>query len=117
MSGKPDFVKQVLDAYSKMKSEIDRSASEYDVRHRIIKHIVEGLLGYTGKDYQAEKEKTDIKLLDESHSLVLVVVETKKEMREIPDKIKGLQREIDQRVYKLYGLSKDDIQVIEESID
>jgi len=78
MSGKPDFVKQVLDAYSKMKSEIDRSASEYDVRHRIIKHIVEGLLGYTGKDYQAEKEKTDIKLLDESHSLVLVVVETKK---------------------------------------
>ena len=78
MGGKPDFTRQVLDAYSKMRLEIDRSASEYDVRHRIIDYVVKSLLGYRGKDYQAEKDRTDVRLLDESHAIALVVFETKK---------------------------------------
>lgn len=72
------FAEKVLNTYARMRKEIEPHASEYDVRHRIIKYIVEGLLGYQGKDYQAEKNRTDVKLLDETHSLVLVVVETKK---------------------------------------
>ena len=38
-----------------------------------------------------------------------------KEMKEIPDQIKSLEKEIGQRVYKLYGLSKDNIKVVEEN--
>jgi len=39
-----------------------------------------------------------------------------KEMKEIPQKIRDLEREIDQRVYKLYGLTEDEIKIVEESI-
>lgn len=77
MSKKPDFSEQVLDSFRKLRSEIDSTSSEYDVRHRLIKYVVEGVLGYEGKDYQAEKNRTDIKLFDETHNLVLVVIETK----------------------------------------
>lgn len=86
MSDKSDFVRSTLDSYSKLKSEIVGDASEFDVRHRIIKYIVEGLLDYKGKDYQAEKNRTDIKLLDETHNLPLVVIETKKPTVDISDK-------------------------------
>jgi type I restriction-modification system DNA methylase subunit len=78
MSKNSDFSEQVLGSFRKTRSEIDRDTSEDDVRHRLIKYFVEELLGYRGKDYQAEKHRTDIRLLDETHSLVLVVVETKK---------------------------------------
>jgi methylase of polypeptide subunit release factors len=71
------FADQVLTSFRKLKEEISLNASEYDVRHRIIKYIVEQLLGYDGKDYEAEKNRTDIRLLDENHSSVLVVIETK----------------------------------------
>lgn len=86
MSDKSDFIYSTLNAYSKLKSEITKDASEFDVRHRIIKYVVEGLLNYKGKDYQAEKNRTDIKLLDETHNLPLVVIETKKPTVDINDR-------------------------------
>jgi type I restriction-modification system DNA methylase subunit len=73
-----DFQTQVLDAFGKVRSEIDSGSSEYDIRHRFIKYLVEGLWGYEGKDYRAEKDKTDVKIYDETHNLLLVVIETKK---------------------------------------
>jgi len=78
MSKKPDFSERVLEIFNKVRSEIDSGSSEYDVRHRLMKYLIEELLGYQGKDYQAEKHRTDIRILDETHNLALVVVETKK---------------------------------------
>jgi type I restriction-modification system DNA methylase subunit len=78
MSFQQEFVDSTLAAYAKLRSEITSDASEFDVRHRIIKYIIEGLLKYSGKDYQAEKNRTDIRLLDETHTLPLVIIETKK---------------------------------------
>ena len=78
MSCQQEFVDSTLAAYAKLRSEITSDASEFDVRHRIIKYIIEGLLKYSGKDYQAEKNRTDVRLLDETHTLPLVIIETKK---------------------------------------
>jgi archaellum component FlaC len=36
-----------------------------------------------------------------------------KEMSNVPERIETLESEIDQRVYNLYGLSRDDVRVIE----
>jgi hypothetical protein len=80
-----DFGNQVLEAFSKVRLEIDNDSSEFDIRHRLIKYVIEGLLGFEGKDYRAEKDKTDIKIFDETHNLLFVVIETKKlsvDMRE-----------------------------------
>jgi len=78
MSENQGFQSQVLETFKKIRSEIDSTSSEFDVRHRLIKYLVESLLGYEGRDYVAEKDRADIKLLDETHNLVLVVIETKK---------------------------------------
>jgi len=85
MGIKSDFVDKVLNTYLKLKAEISHDASEYDVRHRIIKYLVEEILGYSGKDYQAEKNRTDIRILDENHSLALIIVETKKPIVDIKE--------------------------------
>ena len=85
MSSKPDFIHSTLSAYAKLKAEIASEASEYDVRLRIIKNFIEGLLNYSGKDYQAEKNRTDIRLLDETHTLPLVIIETKKPIIDISE--------------------------------
>jgi len=86
MSIKSGFVDKVLKTYLKLKSEISLDASEYDVRHRIIKYLVEETLGYSGKDYQTEKNRTDIRILDENHSSALVIIETKKPVVDIKEK-------------------------------
>jgi type I restriction-modification system DNA methylase subunit len=86
MSIKSDFADKVLNTYLKLRDEISFDASEYDVRHRILKYLVEEILGYKGKDYQAEKNRTDIRILDENHSFALVIIETKKPIVDIWDK-------------------------------
>lgn len=41
--------------------------------------------------------------------------ERKKELSELKTKIDETDREIDKKVYALYGLSEDEIKIIEES--
>src|SRR5208282_5751728 len=50
------------------------------------------------------------------HRLVKRHDEEQKEIEGIPERVKNLERDIDQRVYTLYKLSKDDIDLIEETI-
>lgn len=67
----------VVEAFKAIRNEISLDSPEDDVRNRLIKYFVEGTLGFRGKDYIAEKNRTDIRIYDETHNLVLVVVETK----------------------------------------
>ena len=86
MATQSDFIQHVLKNYKKLRAEISSSSSEYDVRHRIMNYLVEDILGYEGKDYQAETNRTDLKIFDENHSLALIIVETKKPTISIMEK-------------------------------
>jgi len=73
-----EFTDSVLKAFKQIIGEIDKHSSEFDFRHRFLKYFVEGVLGYSGKEYQDEKNRTDITIYDENNFRA-VIIETKKQ--------------------------------------
>ena len=66
-----------------------------------------------------KKEVCEIKMPKERQKLEEILEEyenMEKEVKKLPDQIKSLEEQIDREVCQLYGLSKDDIAVIEESV-
>ena len=70
-----------------------------------------------------EKDK-DIKKIKENVKLMLKLVEDKfnreysgNEKERLEQQIKNVDYEIDQEVYKLYGLTKEEIKIVEESLN
>ena len=72
-----DLSQQVLIAFSKIRKEIDSESSEFDIRTRIVQYFIRAVLGYSGKEYQVEKKRTDLTIFDENNFRV-VVIETKR---------------------------------------
>ncbi len=72
-----NIIDQVKTAFIKILNEIDETSHEFDIRGRIIIHLIRNVLGYSGKEYQDEKNRTDITIFDENNFRV-VVIETKK---------------------------------------
>jgi type I restriction-modification system DNA methylase subunit len=77
-----DFVKRVLDAFSRIEKEIEKASLEHDIRPRFVKYFIEPVLGYTGSNYRYEKKRTDITIFDENNFAV-IKIETKKPSEDI----------------------------------
>lgn len=65
-----------MDAFAKLRREIDETSGEYDIRQRLVDHFIKGVLGYSGKEYQTEKSRADLTIFDENGFRILVI-ETK----------------------------------------
>ena len=72
-----EFAEQVLRAFKKINEELTIDSLEHNFSPKLGKYFVEGVLGYSGKDYVYERGRTDVTILDENHNRV-VVIETKR---------------------------------------
>lgn len=68
---------QVKTSFKRILNDIDETSSEFDIRGRIITHLVRDVLGYSGKEYQDEKIRTDLTIFDEN-GFRIVIIETKR---------------------------------------
>jgi len=74
-----DFVKDVIDAFSKIKEEIDEKRGEQDFRHSLADHILKNVLEWgrkKGEGHFELREREDIRLFDDSNRCV-ALIETK----------------------------------------
>lgn len=83
-----NFIKAVLNAFKKIKTEIekDKESLEHDIRYEFVKHFLESVLGYNSSNVKWEKDKADLTIIDEN-SFPIVKIETKRPSEDI-DKIK-----------------------------
>lgn len=76
----PDFIKDVINAFSKVKGEIDKEGGEFDFRYSLLRHLFEGVLewGRRGGEghFAIERKRKDVMLYDDSNCCV-GVIETK----------------------------------------
>ena len=52
-----NIINDVKAAFKNILKDVDNSSSEFDIRGRLILHLVRKVWGYTGKDYQDEKKE------------------------------------------------------------
>ncbi|MBI4182016.1 MAG: N-6 DNA methylase, partial [Candidatus Aenigmarchaeota archaeon] len=78
------FPDRVLSAFEKLGKEIDASTAEHDMRMRFVRFFVEDVLGYRGREYEAEKKRTDVTIFDEN-GFRPIVIETKKPAEPVSD--------------------------------
>jgi len=74
-----DFVKDVIEAFSKIKEEIDEKRGELDFRHSLASHFLKNVLGWgrkKGEGHFEIREREDIRLFDDNNRCV-VIIETK----------------------------------------
>ncbi len=75
----PDFVQKTVDAFSKIKGEIDEKGGELDFRYSLATCFLRDVLGWTrkkGEGHFVTREREDILLFDDSNRCV-ALVETK----------------------------------------
>ena len=72
------------------------------------------LLSYNEFLKELSKKKVKLSLEDEGRLEDFFISESKKAL-EIKDSIDKTDKEIDQMVYKLYGLTKEEIEIVENS--
>lgn len=75
----PDFVKDVIDAFSKIKEEIDEKRGELDFRHSLAICFLKNVLGWgrkKGEGHYEIREREDIRLFDGQNRCV-ALIETK----------------------------------------
>jgi len=77
-----EFTNSVLNAFKRIIKETDKQSSEFDIRHRFLNCFVKDVLGYSGKEYQDEKKRTDITIYDEN-KFRAIVIETKKQTEDL----------------------------------
>jgi len=75
------FVSKVLDAFSKIKEEIDEKGGEFDFRYRLVDYLFKDILGWLGKEgeglFKWERERKDVLFYDDSTPpLPVLIVET-----------------------------------------
>lgn len=78
----PDLVKDIINAFSKVKGEIDKEGGEFDFRYSLLRHLFEGVLRWGRREgeghFAVERERKDVLLYDDSSPCRCVgVVETK----------------------------------------
>jgi type I restriction-modification system DNA methylase subunit len=82
-----DFVKDVIDAFSKIKEEIDEKRGEQDFRHSLADHILKNVLEWgrkKGVGHFELREREDIRLFDDSNRCV-ALIETKNPKIDLKD--------------------------------
>jgi len=75
----PDFVQDVIDAFSKIKEEIDEKRGELDFRHSFADYILKNVLKWgrkKGEGHFEIREREDIRLFDDQRRCV-AIIETK----------------------------------------
>ena len=75
----PDFVKDVIDAFSKLKREIDEKGGELDFRYSLADCVLRNVLGWgrkKGEGHFVIRELEDILLFDDQNRCV-ALIETK----------------------------------------
>lgn len=75
----PDFVKDVIDAFSKIKEEIDEKRGELDFRHSLANYLLKNVLGWgrkKGEGHYEIREREDIRLFNGQNRCV-AIIETK----------------------------------------
>lgn len=75
----PDFVKEVIDAFSKIKEEIDEKRGELDFRHSLADYVLKNVLEWGRKKGEGHfdiREREDIRLFDDNNRCV-ALIETK----------------------------------------
>lgn len=77
MGDKISFTENVLKSFKKIIKEIEKGASEYDVRYRFVKYFVEEVLGYEPKYIKWEKKRADLTIIDEN-DFAVIKIETKR---------------------------------------
>lgn len=76
-----EFVSKVLEAFSKIKGEIDEKGGEFDFRYRLVDYLFRDVLGWGQKEreghFKVERERKDILFYDDSDPpLPVLIVET-----------------------------------------
>lgn len=75
----PDFVQEVIDAFSEVKDEIDEKRGELDFRHSLANYLLKNVLGWgrkKGEGHYEIREREDIRLFDKQNRCV-AIIETK----------------------------------------
>lgn len=75
----PDFVKDVVDAFSKIKEEIDEKRGELDFRHSLANYLLKNVLGWgrkKGEGHYEIREREGIRLFNGQNRCV-AIIETK----------------------------------------
>ena len=85
MVNEKSFIENALEAFRKINNEIEKGATEHDIRYRFVKYFVEGFLGYEPQYIRWEKKRADLTILDENNFAV-IKIETKRPTENI-DKI------------------------------
>jgi len=76
-----EFVSKVLEAFSKIKGEIDEKGGEFDFRYALVDYLFRDVLGWSrkagGGHFKIERERKDILFYDDSDPpLPVLIVET-----------------------------------------
>jgi len=76
-----EFVSKVLEAFSKIKGEIDEKGGEFDFRYQLVDYLFRDVLGWGQKEgeghFKVERERKDILFYDDSDPpLPVLIVET-----------------------------------------
>lgn len=74
-----NFVKDVIDAFSNIKEEIDEKRGELDFRHSLANYLLKNVLGWgrkKGEGHYEIREREDIRLFDD-HNRCVGIIETK----------------------------------------
>ncbi len=51
----PDFIKDVINAFSKVKGEIDKEGGEFDFRYSLLRHLFEGVLKWGRREAEGHR--------------------------------------------------------------
>ncbi len=82
MANNTDFSKSVIESFRNIIQEIEKGASEHDVRYRFVKYFVEGALKYEPKHIKWEKKRADLTIVDEN-DFEVIKIETKRPTEDI----------------------------------
>jgi len=135
MRFKPTFVQQIplVMPSDKGKEQLKSSVNDLIISLKNLKEAQKALVDLLNSEYtftskkdlidlgwnefieQFEKQKIKLSL-DQKEDLQKWFKKKQKELSDLQSKIDKLDREIDQEVYKLYGLTKEEIDIIEEVI-
>ena len=111
-----NFTEKVLKAFKNIINEIEKGSSEFEVRRTFDELFLRSVLGYERRDIKWEKKGLIYNIeVPKSDDVLNEVV--RKDKTKIEEEIRKLEWEINELVFEIYGVTEEEIEIIEAEAD
>ena len=111
-----NFTEKVLKAFKNITNEIEKGSSEFEVRRTFDELFLRSVLGYERRDIKWEKKGLIYNIeVPKSDDVLNEVV--RKDKTKIEEEIRKLEWEINELVFEIYGVTEEEIEIIEAEAD